>query len=295
MIAITKFNINGFQSCGFPKQLEYIEQLSLKNSYALDVDTTDSGEWVVYGTAAPGIFGNRYDNKELEKISTLPQNLNRYIEDRETQKLINSLELDTEKFWYLLLFIFDYSYGMCMDGMPIKETPIEQMGTLIEAIHENIEKITEDKSAIFKLPIEITIKVGRKNTTIDDPDAITHIMIGSWKQYTEVKDYPNMNTSKANNLLNLLDSESKAESDSRLCYYFAQMLFDFFNLQPQIVEKRRTGATHSDKEKELVSRLVYLSKIFTNKAFIYSNDALKSILKQGKDYQFNTQNRYYVC
>ena len=84
--------------------------------------------------------------------------------------------------------------------------------------------------------------------------------------------------------------------DSPFIAYFAKMLLTFFNTQQQIRAKRRTGANHSIKEMELVSRLVYFIKLSRNKETWtdIENETLKAFLKQYKDYKYphNISNIY---
>ena len=65
------------------------------------------------------------------------------------------------------------------------------------------------------------------------------------------------------------------------------MVLNFFNKQPKIRSQRKKGAKHSLKEMELVSRLIYLTRLSKNEAWLeIENDYLKGYLKQYKDLDF---------
>jgi hypothetical protein len=62
------------------------------------------------------------------------------------------------------------------------------------------------------------------------------------------------------------------------------MFLLFFCVQPQIVAKRKAGAKHSKKEMELVSLLVYFTKLSDNENWFCPEEKyLKAYLKQYKD------------
>ena len=48
---------------------------------------------------------------------------------------------------------------------------------------------------------------------------------------------------------------STSTKDSPFITFFAKMFLDFFNTQPQVVNRRRKGANYSQKETDLVCQL----------------------------------------
>ena len=88
-------------------------------------------------------------------------------------------------------------------------------------------------------------------------------------------------------------SNPHTESFSVLAYYFSQMIITALNYQEQVKEKRKKGANMSDKEKMLVSHLLYFTGIVSNESVITDNDYLKSLLKQYKDKDIRSMNAFY--
>ncbi len=64
--------------------------------------------------------------------------------------------IDIDKFWFLLLFIFDYACGTCIDGMKGYGAEIEQLKEAVKAIVENHKRTTE-YGITFKNLIKKTI------------------------------------------------------------------------------------------------------------------------------------------
>lgn len=63
------------------------------------------------------------------------------MKNKELQDLLEALELDAEKFWYLLLFCYDYSWGKCIEGIELKEFPKEQIEKFTGAIYKTTRAV----------------------------------------------------------------------------------------------------------------------------------------------------------
>lgn len=221
------------------------------------------------------IFKNRFNQRLLSK-----QNLyNQYLTEHEIQELISYLELDADKFWLLILFVCDYCESMFYQGITMQSTPLEQL----EQLQSAISNVGDTAS--------LTFKAGKQKIVLEDIRTIKAI-------YEAINKY----ISEADiDMFKYLSRRQEEETstilkDSPFIAYFAKMLLTFFNTQQQIRAKRRTGANHSIKEMELVSRLVYLIKLSRNKETWtdIENETLKAFLKQYKDYKYphNISNIY---
>lgn len=221
------------------------------------------------------IFKNRFNQSLLSK-----QNLyNQYLTEREIQELISYLELDADKFWLLILFVFDYCESMFYQGTTMKSTPLEQLEQLQSAINHT------DDTAI------LTFKAGKQKVVLEDIRAIKAISEAINKYISEADI----------DMFKYLSRRQEEETptmlkESPFIAYFAKMLLTFFNTQQQIRAKRRAGANHSTKEMELVSRLVYFIRLSKNEKTWtdIENETLKAFLKQYKDYRYphNISNIY---
>ena len=207
------------------------------------------------------------------------------MQNRELQDLLTTLDLDAEKFWYLLLFCYDCSWGKCMEGIEIKESPKEQIEKLVNAISQDYKRDTPF-GAVFKSPICITLKIGRKNIVIDNKTAIASIA-KFCADGLETVNSDQMNTGSVDL------SDPHTESFSVFAYYFSQMIITALNYQEQVKEKRKKGANMSDKEKTLISHLLYFTGIVSNESVLVDYDYLKSLLKQYKDKDIRSLNAFY--
>lgn len=138
------------------KLLEYVYPVA--QEYAPDFDYNENtGESYMVVSQAPDIFKGRYNARKLRHKFTVEE----YMQDKELQGYLTTLELDSEKFWYLLLFCYDYSWGICMEGIEVNKSPVEHIRGFIDAIYNNYTG-SGMLGAIFNEPISITLKVGRK-------------------------------------------------------------------------------------------------------------------------------------
>ena len=84
----------------------------------------------VEATQCKEIFSKRYNDNLINKK-------NAYATYRkELGHLVEKLELDVDKFWFLTLFIFDYCESMFYQGQTYKPTPLEQLFQLSHTIKQ---------------------------------------------------------------------------------------------------------------------------------------------------------------
>ena len=242
----------------------------------------------VEATQCKEIFSKRYNDNLINKK-------NAYATYRkELGHLVEKLELDVDKFWFLTLFIFDYCESMFYQGQTYKPTPLEQLFQLSHTI----------KQCSREEPMTLKFKCGKKKAELDSQLAIT-VLSSLIEDFNEQLDQEcsseDENISKrAYQLRALLNKREVKEAsdvpkDSPIIVYFANMLLSFFDTQSQICSQRRTDVKHTMREMELVSKLVYLTGLSTNKDWNdIENEYLKAFLKQYKDYKYpnNTSSVY---
>lgn len=216
-------------------------------------------------TVCMRIFRERYNSG----ILTRTLSYNKFANDIDIQSLIQHLELDADNFWLLILFIYDYCESMFLQGYTIKPNPLEQLQELVT----KIDRATDDT-------MTLKFKAGELKTEVDDTHALRFIADAIKKSMNEA-DY---------DTLKYLSRRTREEDDNMLndspyIAYFAKMFLTFFNTQPQIRDKRKKGAKQSRKEMELVSRLIYFTRLSKNDSWNdIENETLKGYLKQYKNY-----------
>lgn len=234
------------------------------------------------GTECKKIFAKRYSDNLINRKNIY----NTYY--KELKPLVEKLELDVDKFWFLSLFILDFCESIFYQGESFKSTPLEQLYQLSHTIEQCKDE-----------PMTLKFKCGKKSVELDSPKAIRFIayLIDIFNkeannEYLEMdkrEDTEMMNYRLRSFLLNQREWKEEVDiiSDSPIIAYFANMFLDFFDTQEQILSIRKKGVKHTKTEMELVSRLIYLMGLSNNKNW---NDIeceyLKSFLKQYKNYRY---------
>ena len=269
--------------------LEYVETIAYKYNPVNQYD-------IEYGQLVPKAIGT-FALRVLEKKIESTEALKRYLEAKELQETITALGYDIEKFWYLLLFIHDYSYGLCGKGIKLNESPKKQITKLINGIVGNIKSLNDDFGSIstFNKPIKLVLEVkGKHKIVIDDPDTLFYFAGMCLVELNKTENGSRINESHTNIKAKDGHFEYDPLSNSIHIWQFAKMFLSFFDLNPSLKTKSKRGSTVSYNKMLLISRLIYIIGLSRNENFMTSDDTLKGYLKQYKDYQLNMMNSVYL-
>lgn len=267
--------------------LEYVEILA--NKY--DPVTQLNAEMGYYISKSIVTFASRYLSGKIEKKFE-----KKFLDNKEVQETILALGLDIDKFWYLLLFIFDYSYGVCLNRVTFKESPKEQIEHLVNCITENIKDYNDNVDEVtFDKPIKLELSVqGKRKITIDDSFTLYAIAAFCSKELKLVENGSRMAKGKSDAIWKDGIFESNGtESNSVHIWYFAKMFLTFFELNPHIKGRQKKGSTLSLNKMLLISRLIYITRLSKNKSFDESDETLKGFFKQYKDYKTSSSGIYW--
>lgn len=222
-------------------------------------------------------FARRHNEGKLTGYFTYAD----YVGDEDIQGLLRTFGIDREKFWLLLLFAYDYSESMCINGVNVAPSALEELRGLVRTIQENTDVEDWCNGCVMKKEAKMTLKVkGQKSAVVVESPTALCLMATLVKEFLE--DNPEWETLYGMNCHKPLP-EPKSMSDSPYIYYFAKMLLNFLRTVPTVREKRKAGARHSVKELELVSRLVYFTRLSTNRNWLdIESQTLKAYLKQYK-------------
>lgn len=271
--------------------LEYVEPLADKYRPVNEEDVNCG----YYVSRATGDFVTRYLSDQVDK-----RKLDKYLQAKEILDTIQALGYDKEKFWYLILFILDYSTGACLNCFKQNSSPKENIDNLSKRMFQNIESIDLNKSkyAELKSPMRLILEIdGKRKTVIEDANTLLYIVAMLTNGLVEYKENFNLNYSFTTMKHIIKDSKVEFEydtlSNSILIWYFAKMFLYFFELKPPIKGISKKGSLISLNKNLLISRLIYIIGLSKNESFYNSDETLKGYLKQYKNFEINTINGYY--
>ena len=213
-----------------------------------------------------------------------------YTGNESIQEMLKGLGIDIDKFWFLLLFIFDYTCGTCLNGIKATGVGIEQLTKFAKAIADNHKEINQF-GVSFKKPITISVKVeGKHQIVIDNANAIGYLAAVIANNLKEIEEHPWMQNQQVS------ISTHAEEKESVQIWLFYKMFNDFFNLEPynkQFNVRQKKGSTISLSKTLLISRLIYFTKLSKHSKFSDDEDVLKGYIKQYKDKRIDTANSIY--
>ena len=233
-----------------------------------------------YGSPLLERYISRYNTSAtksgLKKLDKLKARLNEFLSREEFGETLTFFEMDIEKFWHLLLFVYDFSYNQCTDG--IKHiSSLTTLQTIIDKITENTE-LHPLQSPTFKEETKITFCIGKKKYTIEDCPTILRIC-SRLKEDVDTSDDWNWQSIKS-----YMKSET-SESTSVLAYAFYLHFITFFNSYQPIISKRKIKDSPSKREKQLIGDLIFFTGIIQNESISTDPDYLKTLIKRYKDYR----------
>lgn len=282
---IDKFHIDCYDT-EEENLLEYMAVVADK--FCPDFIFEADGNPIPVDSQAPFIFKRRYNQQKLPSNFHYEEYARTSITNDETiQDIIRALGIDTEKFWYLLLFVYDYVIGSTRNTIAVKSSPVEEIKRFIEYVEPNEISFDSLRGIKHNEPTALTIKKdGKQKITITNPNTIS--LIASVCKET-------LRALPANSLFNNveIDKEGASKSMSVKIWLFAVMLRYFFEQYPQFANKRKTGKTTTKSTLRLISKLIYFVKLTDNEDYNYDDDNLKAILKQFRNYKIDTVNRIY--
>ena len=254
--------------------------------------TEEETKYVFMGTTVTQEFKKRYNAKVLNAHYTFEK----YIQYKDIQNTLEALNIDREKFWYLLLFVSDYIYGSCLEGVKVKEAPQILVEKLMQQIGKNIDK--DGSKVTFIKPMTLTLKIQEEHRSIeiDDPISLAYIYL----VYEAGKDYFSNDKPTIFDIQGIDRKGTGTEPNTVLVAMFYHL---FFKLLPKTNTSRSAKAysTVSLNKALLISRLVYLTNLSKDKRYTgvdekkdklcpnFINDQIKSY----KDYKILRANRFY--
>jgi len=259
--------------------LAYIEVIAL--GHCLDVEEDNDGNVCGVNPSDRSIytFKSRYEDDKLKSKFTYST----YSKNTDIQATLLGLALDPVKFWFLLLYIYDYCNDIFVDSIKLKDSAKDQINNFLNAIEANAKAI-ENGSFVFEEPIKITLEIGKKKITIDNATAISHLAV------LGAKDLDNMNTDSRLNSHTITKSDE--QNHTKFCY-FAEVLKSFLNLD-FIPNKRSKDSTISYSKTLLISRLIYFTGLYTDDKLLNSDDTLKGYMNLYKDHKVKNIHNIYL-
>lgn len=279
---IERFHIDNYSN-DENNLLEYV--INVANEFTPDIVLDENGTPYKVESQAPIIFKRRYNNGKLNVYFRYEDYIKASINNNESiTNIISALEIDPEKFWYLLLFISDYVSGSTLNTLQCNTTPKQEIERLIDFIEQNEESVNRFNGVIPKQEMRLSLHIKGRTLNITNPNTLSAIA-AFCKQALSVVE--------KDSLLNIGTTTETDLADTKQIGLFTEMFRCFFNLYPQFTAKRKTGNNTTKSTLRLISKLAYLTKLTTNADYDLDDENLKGIIKLYRKQKTDTINSIY--
>ena len=258
--------------------LSYIFEFVPKHFSEIEFDENE--EPIVIPSQYPIlIFKKRYNDKRIYgKFDYI-----KYKDAQEIQDSLKAFELDSEKFWFLLLFIHDYCCGACLNTVKANTSSVDVISNLIESIGESMVDISAGRP-FFKEETQLNFKTGNKKIKIENPLYLQYLY--------ECCTYGMENTTpKLMHSLDIID-KTKDEANIKLIQFFTKNMLSFLDEHGVTIDKTKDASIYS--KKVFISRLIYFTRISKNKEFYDDYSTLKGYLSKCDLSSLNYINKDYL-
>ena len=226
--------------------------------------------------SAAEIFADRYNNNKIPCRYKYTD----YIKDKKLQSTINGLGLDSDAFWLLVMFCYDYAYSITYNGFVLAPTREENIESLIKLLPD-----TKDSKA------KLSLRTSKGKAEIKSCKTISLILEWIRRSYEQDKDSIGINAIDINNSSELFRQDQ--ESNPVLIWHFASLLRYFFKLNPQFKGRMKKGTDYSLNKLALISKMIYHTELSANKEFLTDDEFLKGYLQRYKKKDLKIQSNIY--
>ena len=231
----------------------------------------------------------------------MPLTYEDYKNNIEIKTAISALHLDSDKFWFAILFIWDYVDGECWQAFERGDFPANEVDKLLQAITQyeenpNANPLTEH--IIFKEELSLSLQVNGKSIhTIGTANAIKFILKCCQEHLDDLKPKNELDVEHLNDNIEMVSyhptkKQTTASTTKRICLFAQRFQLVFDTLSPSFSNYRK-GERNAYNVTFLISQLVYLTGISDNEDFLVSKTTLKGYLSKNKNMNWDVHNNIY--
>ena len=261
--------------------LEYVKQVAME--FCPEV----YGGTYILETQALDIFKNRYNRKFIENKFSYAD----YKKEDSIQKALQGIGIDINKFWYLVLFVFDYSNGSCLEGLKLYDSPKEELEKFINIVASTCKEdkgVNKISGISFNKSLTLTLKGGKHPLVITNPNTIFYIACLLEDGLESIE----QDSIMSREIVSLYKTK---ELYTARIYLFAKMILYFFETNPEFNNQRAPkGSGMNFSKLLLISNLIYFTKLSKTDGYLGDDDTLKKLIKQYKNKEIRTVNNFYL-
>ena len=265
------------------KLLEYVRAVA--DVIAPDFAFDSAGTPYATESQAPYLFMRRYNSGKLNVNPEYEDYIRKVKGEERLIDIIESLGIDVEKFWYLLLFVSDYVVGSAFDTLKLRNSPKQDIEGFIAFVEKNQSGYDRWRGVIHKKPMTLTLSVKGRKFEITDPTAISMIAAFCKESISSIHPESILNSMKV--------EEGYFKAGSFGIWMFAKIFRRFFELYPQFSGQKKDKGGVSRSIMLLISKLAYFVRFTKNEDYNTDDENIKGVLKLYRDSDIDTVNAIY--
>lgn len=245
--------------------MEYVNRLTDKINVGWDGEGYCSSEWNLR-------FLSRMNKDSIDP----PFKYDAFLDNEDIIATLEGYELDVEKFWFVLLFIYDIT---CDFGINAADASKTDYDILVE-INDYLQNHPQ---AVLYLSDDKELRKSERYET-NSPLILGTIRRFVKQELDKYKASPQLKVWTHDILCRNYTESLGAAQQQVLMYKLFKVLFDALAL-PDLRAKR--GDTVSYSKMLLISRIIYFCRLTANESFMVESSSLKGVLKQYGHFDFN--------
>lgn len=249
----------------------------------------EDGEYYQMPSNAPDVFRKRLARGKVN----LPFTYQQFIHNEEIVATLEGYELDIETFWYAVMFIYDITQEKCINTLTFGDSIKVQAEHLRDAL-SGVGSFTLTSEHHKNLKIDDLALIRDLHRYLDEllsrcGEGLNHHSIHLTAAFSDLYSSSVQLWFAASRFLALFESLHLPDKRSK------NVTWQYREIEGESIATRGEMKTVSLSKKLLVSRLVYFMRYTRNDTFLYSDNSLKGILKQYKDYKLKSFSKDYFA
>lgn len=199
-----------------------------------------------------------------------------FLDNKDITATLEGYELDVEKFWFALLYIYDITMDFGINAADASKTDYDILVEINDYLQNHPQAflyLSDDKELRKSERYETNSPLILEN--------LRHFVKWELDKYEEP---PQLKVRTDGILQDSYTESLGAAQQQALMYKLFKVLFDVLGM-PDLRAKK--GETVSYSKMLLISRIIYFCRLTDNESFMFESSSLKGILKQYGDFDFN--------
>ena len=245
--------------------MEYVNRLTDKINVGWDGEDYCLGDWNLR-------FLSRMNNDSIDP----PFKYEVFLDNENIIATLEGYELDVEKFWFALLYIYDITMDFGINAADASKTDYDILVEIDDYLQNHPQ-------AVLYLSDDKELRKSYRYET-NSPVILLNLRRFVKRELDKYQEAPQLKVWTHDIMCRNYTESLGAAQQQVLMYKLYKVLFNVFAL-PDLRAKK--GETVSYSKMLLISRIIYFCRLTDNESFTVDSSSLKGVLKQYGDFDFN--------